>query len=118
MLEIERETRAGEWACGGPRKCISAKYRGGHGFPRCHGIFCQSCSDRMANKFMGTAVVSVNSILCILIFILALNVERALRAHPHVHFIRSSEMFLSFYEQIIDAQCFLFYISLLNYART
>ena len=28
---------------------------------------------------------------------------------------RSSEMFLSFYKEIIDAQCFLFYISLLDY---
>ena len=32
--------------------------------------------------------------------------------------IRLSEKFLSFYKEIIDAQCFLFYISLLNYART
>ena len=32
--------------------------------------------------------------------------------------IRLSERFLSFYKEIIDAQCFLFYISLLNYART
>ena len=28
-----------------------------------------------------------------------------------------SEMFLSFYKEIMDVQCFLFYISLLNYAR-
>ena len=34
------------------------------------------------------------------------------------HCIRLSEMFLSFYKEIIDAQCFLFYIGLLNYART
>ena len=32
-------------------------------------------------------------------------------------YIRLSEKFLSFYKEIIDAQCFLFYISLLNYAR-
>ena len=32
--------------------------------------------------------------------------------------IRLSEKFLSFYKEIIDAQCFLFYVSLLNYART
>ena len=32
--------------------------------------------------------------------------------------IRLSEKFLSFYKEIIDAQCFLFYISLLNYVRT
>ena len=30
--------------------------------------------------------------------------------------IRLSEKFLSFYKEIIDAQCFLFHISLLNYA--
>ena len=29
--------------------------------------------------------------------------------------IRLSEKFLSFYEEIIDAQCFLFYIILSNY---
>ena len=29
-----------------------------------------------------------------------------------------SEMFLSFYKELIDAQCFLFYICLMNYART
>ena len=32
--------------------------------------------------------------------------------------IRLSEKFLSFYKEIIDTQCFFFYISLLNYART
>ena len=32
--------------------------------------------------------------------------------------IRLSGKFLSFYKEIIDAQCFLFYISLLNYAGT
>ena len=32
--------------------------------------------------------------------------------------IRLSEKFLSFSKEIIDAQCSLFYISLLNYART
>ena len=32
--------------------------------------------------------------------------------------IRLSEKFLSFYKKIIEAQCFLFYISLSNYART
>ena len=32
--------------------------------------------------------------------------------------ISLSEKLLSFYEEIIDAQYFLFYISLLNYART
>ena len=32
--------------------------------------------------------------------------------------IRLSEKFLSFYKEIIDAQCFLLRISLLNYART
>ena len=32
--------------------------------------------------------------------------------------IRLSKKILSFYKEIIDAQCFLFYISLLNYART
>ena len=31
-------------------------------------------------------------------------------------YIRLSEKFLSFYKEIIDAQCFLFYINLLNYA--
>ena len=31
--------------------------------------------------------------------------------------IRLSEKFLSFYKEITDVQCFLFYISLLNYAR-
>ena len=30
--------------------------------------------------------------------------------------IRLSETFISSYKEIIDAQCFLFYISLLNYA--
>ena len=34
------------------------------------------------------------------------------------HNIRWSEKFLSFDKEIIDAQCLLFYISLLNYART
>ena len=33
-------------------------------------------------------------------------------------YYRLSEKFLSFYKEIINAQCFLFYISLLNYART
>ena len=33
-------------------------------------------------------------------------------------YVSLSEMFLSFYKEIIDAQCFLFYISLLNYTRT
>ena len=33
-------------------------------------------------------------------------------------YIRLFEKFLSFYKEIIDAQCLLFYISLLNYART
>ena len=32
--------------------------------------------------------------------------------------IRLFKMFLSFYKEIIDARCFLFYINLLNYART
>ena len=32
--------------------------------------------------------------------------------------IRLFEKFLSFYEEIIDAQCFLFYIILSNYVRS
>ena len=32
--------------------------------------------------------------------------------------IRLSEKFLSFYKEIIHAQCVLFYISLLNYTQT
>ena len=32
--------------------------------------------------------------------------------------IRLSEKFLSFYEEIIDAQCFFFYITLSNYVRS
>ena len=32
--------------------------------------------------------------------------------------IRVSEKFLSFYKEIMDVQCFLFYISLSDYART
>ena len=36
----------------------------------------------------------------------------------HVGITAVSYLFLSFYKKIIDAQCFLFYISLSNYTRS
>ena len=44
--------------------------------------------------------------------------ENFKRAKVHDIYIRLSEKFLSFYMKIIDTQCFLFYISLSNCART
>ena len=44
--------------------------------------------------------------------------ERIFRFASILQCIRLSEKFLSFYKEIIDTEYFLFYISLLNYART